>query len=51
MTFPDGRVYIGEFKNGKRTGFGTMTFPDGRRLAGQFKDGEFIESKDEKDNQ
>jgi hypothetical protein len=42
MTFPDGRVYVGEFKNGKRTGSGMLTHPDGRKLIGQFKDGKFV---------
>jgi len=38
-TFPDGRKYVGEFKDGNRNGQGTYTFPDGRKYVGEFKDG------------
>ena len=39
FTFPDGRKYIGEYKDGKWNGQGTFTFPDGRKYIGEFKDG------------
>jgi hypothetical protein len=42
MTWPDGRKYVGEFKDGARTGQGTMTYPDGRTVTGEFKDGEMV---------
>lgn len=43
MTYPDGRKYIGEFKDGERTGQGTLIMPDGKKLVGEFKNGEFVE--------
>ena len=36
---PDGRKYVGEYKNGKRNGQGTGTFPDGRMYVGEWKNG------------
>ena len=42
MTWPDGRVYVGDFEHGARTGQGTMTYPDGRTEKGEFKDGEIV---------
>ncbi len=36
---PDGRKYVGEFKNGKFHGQGTRTFPDGRKYIGEFREG------------
>jgi cell division septation protein DedD len=41
MTFPDGRIYEGQWKDENRNGQGTMSFPDGGRLVGQWKDGRF----------
>ena len=38
-TYPDGRKYVGEFKNGLLNGQGTYTNPDGRKFVGEFKDG------------
>ena len=39
-TFPDGKKYVGEFKNGKIwNGQGTYTFPDGRKYVGEYKYG------------
>tara|TARA_Y100000310_G_scaffold75263_1_gene71527 strand:- start:3275 stop:3694 length:420 start_codon:yes stop_codon:yes gene_type:complete len=38
LTYPDGTVYEGEFKNGKQHGNGTMTFLDGDIYEGEFKD-------------
>jgi hypothetical protein len=42
MVYPDGRVYTGEFKAGKRTGNGTMKYPDGRIISGRFLNGEYV---------
>ena len=39
MTFPDGSVFEGEFKDGKANGHGKMTFPDGGVFEGEYKDG------------
>ena len=33
--YENGRKYIGQFKNGKREGYGIMYFPDGGRYEGQ----------------
>jgi hypothetical protein len=38
-TYPDGRKYVGEYKDGKRNGQGTYTYPDGRKYVGEYKDG------------
>ena len=32
-TWPDGRVYEGEYREDKKHGFGVCTWPDGRRSA------------------
>jgi hypothetical protein len=40
MEWPDGRKYIGEFRDGERTGMGKMVYPDGREVEGEFRDGE-----------
>jgi len=32
--------YVGEFKNGKNHGQGTLTFPDGVKWAGEFREDE-----------
>ena len=42
MIYPDGRKYIGEFKDGERSGHGELIYPDGKKLVGEFKDGEFL---------
>jgi len=39
MNYADGRVYEGQWKNGKFHGQGTLTRPDGRRYEGQWKEG------------
>ena len=39
LTFPDGKKYVGEFKDGKRNGQGTFTWPSGTKYVGEFKDG------------
>jgi hypothetical protein len=38
-TFSDGRVYNGNFENGKQHGFGSLTHPDGVKYRGQFCNG------------
>ncbi len=42
MNYPDGRKYSGEFKDGERSGQGTMIYPDGKKVSGEFKAGEFV---------
>ena len=34
-------IYVGEVKDGKRHGRGTLTLPDGEKYEGEFKDGEY----------
>ena len=34
-------IYVGEVKDGKRHGSGTLTLPDGEKYEGEFKDGEY----------
>ena len=38
-TSPDGRKYVGEFKDGKPHGQGTFTYSNGDKYVGEFKDG------------
>ena len=35
--YPDGRIYVGEFKNGKRNGEGTLTRPEGKVQSGRWE--------------
>ena len=37
MTYPDGRVFEGAYKDGKRNGHGKMTYSDGRSLKAHTK--------------
>ena len=37
--YPNGNMYIGEWKDGKRNGQGTYTFQEGSRYEGEWKDG------------
>jgi hypothetical protein len=37
-TYPDGRKYVGEWRNGSRNGHGTMTWPDGAKYVGDWRD-------------
>ena len=37
ITFPSGSNYVGEFKDGKRTGQGTMSFFDGGKYKGKYE--------------
>lgn len=38
-TFPNRGTYVGEFKDGKRSGQGAMTFPNGENYDGAYRDG------------
>ena len=38
-TWPDGKKYVGEIKDGKFNGQGTFTLPDGDKFVGEFKYG------------
>ena len=38
MTFPTGKKYVGEFKDGIYHDQGTLTLPDGDKYVGEFKD-------------
>ena len=33
MTYPDGRLYEGDFKNNQRNGFGVMIYQDGGKYS------------------
>ena len=37
FSVPGGMNYIGEFKNGKNEGHGTLTYSDGRKKVGEFR--------------
>ena len=37
--YPDGRIYVGEFKEGSFHGRGIYSWPDGRVYVGEFKNG------------
>ena len=37
--WPDGREYIGDYKNDKKEGHGVLTWPDGRKYDGSWKNG------------
>merc|ERR1712151_106665 len=37
--WPDGRIYEGDFCDGKKHGEGTLTWPDGRSYSGQWCEG------------
>jgi hypothetical protein len=42
MTYPDGRIYSGDFVDGEQTGRGVLTAPDGKRLEGRFANGKYL---------
>jgi len=39
FVWPDGREYIGYYKNDKKEGHGIFTWPDGRKYDGNWKNG------------
>jgi hypothetical protein len=39
IVLPDGENYVGEFKDGWRSGQGVNTWPDGDKYVGEYKDG------------
>ena len=39
--WPDGKKYMGEWKNGKRNGTGTMVYTDGRVEKGRWINGKY----------
>ena len=41
MTYPNGRKYVGEWKNGKKDGQETFIWSDGHKYVGEFKNGEY----------
>jgi hypothetical protein len=42
IKYPDGRMYVGQFHDGKMNGTGKMTYPDGKVEDGLWKDGKFV---------
>ena len=40
--YPDGRIYVGEFKNGKRNGEGTLTRPEGKVESGLWENSKLV---------
>ena len=34
--WPDGRLYVGEWKDNMMHGYGTYTWPDGRKYEGEY---------------
>ena len=42
FTWPDGKEYVGEYKDGEYHGQGTYTFPDGAKDSGYWMNGEFV---------
>ena len=43
MTFPDGRKYVGEWKDDVPYGLGRMIYPDGTEREVEFREGKFVE--------
>ena len=41
MTWPEGRLYVGHFREGMLDSQGKMTYPDGKAEEGQWKDNQF----------
>ena len=37
--WPNGEEYVGQFANGRRSGFGIMAFDDGQLYEGEWRDG------------
>ena len=44
ITYPDGRVYVGPFRQRAANGKGTMTYPDGSVKSGIWKRGKYVAS-------
>ena len=42
MIYADGRVYTGEFREEKRTGYRTITYSDSRKITGRLSDGKYL---------
>lgn len=42
MTWPDGRKYVGQFRDGKMDGTGKMTYPNGKIEEGLWREGKFM---------
>ena len=42
-TLPDGTQYVGEYRDGKPHGKGTLTASDGRAKKGMWRNGELLE--------
>jgi hypothetical protein len=42
FVYPDGRIYVGEFKNGKRNGEGTLTRPEGKVQKGYWENSKLV---------
>ena len=40
--YPDGRIYVGEFKDGKRNGEGTLTRPEGKVESGHWENSKLV---------
>ena len=38
FTYPNGRKYVGEWKDGKRNGHGTITTTDGGKFVGEWRE-------------
>ena len=38
LTYPDGRRFVGKWKDDKKNGQGTLTYPDGDKFVGEYKD-------------
>ena len=48
-TFPNGKVYKGEYKKGKPFGNGQWTYSDGSTYTGKWVNGEFINPDNKQD--
>jgi len=44
MTWPDGRKYVGQFRDGKMNGVGKMTYPNGKVEDGSWQEDRFLGS-------
>ena len=48
---PNGKKYVGEFKDGLANGHGTLTWSDGREQYGEWKSGKLVNKKEQKSNE